>query len=362
MAVEKASLDVIVQPPERFMFASQPDTQVSCLIIVLLRGLFMSVYKEDNSMNTHKVSIGIDVSKHHLDVYSEAQKKNLRFDNSTSGIKRLRAFIQAQPSLWRIVLEPSGGYEQQVFSTLVSERYPVSLVPAQWVRSFARASGLSAKTDRIDAQLLANYGSTMDPCVNQSLNALHAKLQSLIDRRAQIVEMIRSEGNRLEKSPSKEIIKWINVHLETLKQQLSEIEKVIKETLNDEHYKAIMNILTEVPGIGVTTAATLLATLPELGKLSKKKIARMVGIAPITKESGTFKGQAHIGGGRTKARGSLYMATLTAARYNPVIKQFYESLRGKGKKAKVALIACMHKLLGILNARLLRYFEGLPVY
>lgn len=313
-------------------------------------------------MNNNKTSIGIDVSKHHLDVYSESEKKSLRFDNSAAGIERVCAFIQMHSSLWRIVLEPSGGYEQRVFSALVSKGYPISLVPPQWVRSFARASGLYAKTDRIDAQLLARYGSIMNPEVSQSFSFLHEKLQSLIDRRSQIIEMKKSERNRLEKTPSEEITKLIKEHLEALNQQLLKVEELIKETLSKEQYREILKVLTEVRGVGLITAATLLATLPELGKLSKKKITRMVGIAPMTRESGTFKGQAHIGGGRAKTRCSLYMATVPAIKFNPVIKQFYQSLKERGKKPKVALVACMHKLLGILNARLYRYFNGLPVY
>jgi transposase len=248
-------------------------------------------------MNSHKFSIGIDVSKHHLDVYSEAQKKNHRFDNTASGISCLQEFLQTHPPIWRIVLEPSGGYEQSVFSALVSKGYPVSLVPGQRVRSFAKALGLGAKTDWIDSQLLTYYGSTMNPKANASLNPLQEKLKSLIDRRSQILDMIKAEGNRLEKNPLEEIVQWIQEHLESLKQQLLKIEKSIKTILNEKHYQEIVKILISVPGVGVTTAATLLATLPELGKLSKKKISRMVGIAPLTRESGTFKGQAYISGG-----------------------------------------------------------------
>lgn len=313
-------------------------------------------------MNSHKFSIGIDVSKHHLDIYSEAQKKNYRFDNSVSGIVSLQEFFQKHPPIWRIVLEPSGGYEQPVFSALTSKGYPISLVLGQRVRSFAKALGLGAKTDQIDSQLLACYGSMTNPRTNSSLNPLHEKLKCLIDRRSQILEMIKAEGNRLEKNPSEEIVKWIQEHLESLNQQFLGVGKAIKAILDEKHYQEIVKVLIAVPGIGVTTAATLLATLPELGKLSKKKISRMVGVAPLTRESGTFKGQAYINGGRIKARCSLYMATLTALRCNHPIKQFYESLKNKGKRAKVAIVACMHKLLGILNARLYRHLNGLPVY
>lgn len=180
-------------------------------------------------------------------------------------------------SLWHIVLEPSGGYEQRVFPALVSKEYPINLVPPQWVRSFAKASGLYAKIDRIDARLLASYGSIMNPDLSQSFSFLHEKLQSLIDRRSQIIEMKKSERNRLEKNPGEEITKLIKEHLEALNQQLLKVEELIKKTLNKEQYREVLKVLTEVRGVGLITAATLLATLPELGKLSKKKITRMVG-------------------------------------------------------------------------------------
>ncbi|MBT3601754.1 MAG: IS110 family transposase [Candidatus Latescibacteria bacterium] len=293
--------------------------------------------------------IGIDVSKSRLDVCSTHSEAAWDFENSDLGHRSLiRKLKRLHPVL--IVLEASGGYEALVANALYQAKLPVVVVNARRVRYFAKAKGVLAKTDRIDAKVLADFAQAVRPEIRPFPDEEVQKLATLTMRRRQLVSMITSEENRLA-SASILIQAQIKEHVAWLKQQLKQLDKDLTQTITKSPlFEDHNNLLQSVPGVGKTTSATLLAQLPELGNLSHKKIAALVGVAPFNDDSGTHKGKRRIWGGRSSVRSALYMATLAATRFNPVIQAFFKRLRQAGKPAKVALTACMRKLLIILNA------------
>lgn len=293
--------------------------------------------------------VGIDVSKHFLDVYIRPSGEASRHPNTEQGIASLVEYLQAlQPEL--VVLEATGGMEVAVAVALSSVNIGVAIVNPRQVRDFAKATGKLAKTDAIDAAVLAHFADAIRPQVRSLPDIQTRELGELVTRRRQVVEMITAEKARL--APMTGAMQQdITAHIEWLQQRLHDLDKQLQTLIRQTPaWCERVDLLKSVPGVGDVLSNTLLVELPELGCLSHKQISNLVGLAPINRDSGQMRGKRTIWGGRAQVRAVLYMGTLVAVRFNPVLKQFYERLRHKGKPAKVALTACMHKLLIILNA------------
>jgi transposase len=324
------------------------------LLFVLLIGFYITVPKKEYSMTNLHHSIGIDVSKMQLDIFDERNQRSMSFPNTSQGISLFVKYLENKIHLpiWRIVLEPSGGYENDILTELVLTQYPVTLVHAKRIRDFAKATGCLEKSDKLDAKILARYGSLFSPNIVASSSLEHKELKALVLRRRSLVDMITAETNMLDKNRPESVVKTILELLNKLKSLVKEVEEKIKEILKSKALLVQYTLLKNVSGVGPATASTLLALLPELGHLSGSKIAKLVGLAPIVKESGSYKGKRRIQGGRAAVRKVLYMATLVAIKHNLIIRKFYERLSGKGKKPKVAIVACMRKMLVILNGKM----------
>ena len=297
------------------------------------------------------VFVGIDVAKAQVDVACRPEGEGFSAPNDEPGIARLVERVQRlQPQL--IVLEATGGLEVPLTGALAAAGLPVVVANPRQVRDFARATGQLAKTDRLDAQILAQFAATVRPTPRPLPEAHTQELAALLTRRRQLIDMLTAEKNRLS-SARKPVRKGIAAHITWLERRLSEADDEISTTIrNSPVWREQDNLLQSTPGVGPVLSTTLLASLPELGTLDRKQIAALVGVAPFARESGAWRGQRRVRGGRAPVRVALYMSTLVAARYNPVIKTFYRRLRDAGKPAKVALTACMRKLLTILNAML----------
>ena len=299
------------------------------------------------------VFIGIDVSSQTLEVASSAQAKTWQASNDAHGIESLCSQLTALgPAL--VVLEATGGYEFEAACALQAAGLPTAVVNPRMARDFARAMGALAKTDALDARMLAAFARVLhqhperERFVKPLADAQLQQLQALVLRRRQIVQMLTGERQRLRIShaaarPSIERV------IEFLKQELGDSDTEVAAHVQ-HHHAQLAQALTSVPGIGAASVAVLLAELPELGKLDRRRVAALVGVAPLNRDSGQMRGQRSIWGGRAQVRRTLYMATLTAVRYNPVLKPYYEHLLAAGKRKKVALVACMRKLLTMLNA------------
>jgi transposase len=298
-----------------------------------------------------KVFVGVDVSKDRLDVAIGTQKDITTFANDQSGVdslvKKLKR-IDAQLT----VFESTGGYELLAASCLAEAGLAVVIVNPRQVRNFAKATGILAKTDAIDARLIAHFAEAVKPEVRQLKDRQTSELTAFVTRRRQIIEMIVAERNRLRLA-NKRNQKDIEEHIRWLKKRLDKIETDIGKMIQSSPiWRCKDDILQSVPGIGPVTSASLICDLPELGVLSPKKIAMLAGLAPLNCDSGMFKGRRRIWGGRASVRSGLYMATMAAIRCNPAIKEFYQRLTAAGKCHKVAATACMRKLLIIANAML----------
>jgi transposase len=292
--------------------------------------------------------IGIDVSKRCLDVCVRPDMQQFQEANTEKGIASLvKRVRELEPAL--VVLEATAGMEAMVAAELAAEHVPVAVNPRQ-VRSFARATGKLAKTDSIDASVLAHFADAVRPQV-RPLPDMHAKqFSELVGRRRQLVEMIVAEKARLAGICGVALAD-IKAHIAWLGKRLKRLDRELESAVaNSPIWQAKSELLKSVPGVGDVLSLTLIAGLPELGTLSGKQIANLVGVAPINRDSGSMRGRQSIWGGRAQVRCVLYMATLVAVRHNPIIKTFYERLRAHGKPPKVALTASMRKLLVILNA------------
>ena len=299
-------------------------------------------------MTPQKTWVGIDVCKAFLDVQVLPQGLTLQMPNSTSGIEQLIEQLQPLAPI-SIVLEATGGLERQVMERLQSANLPISRVNPRQVRGLATGLG-KAKTDALDAIVLATFAQLVKPRVQPHVDVHAQQLSDLVRRRQQLVAMQVAEKNRLSSAPTTVQVD-IREHLQQIQQRIESLNgqiQTLAQTQQDWQRKN--TILNSVKGIGKVTSNLCLAELPELGKLSEKQIARLVGVAPLNHDSGKHKGKRRIAGGRTSVRCGLYMATLVATRHNPVIRAFYQKLLERGKLKKVALIACMRKLLIILNA------------
>ena len=294
-----------------------------------------------------QVFVGVDVSKRYLDVaFPEGIE---RVSNEPEGVsalaERLREFAAAL-----VVLEATGGYETGLVLALQRVNVPAAVVNPRQARDFARAHGRLAKTDAIDARVLARFGEVMRPAPLPPIDASREALAGLVSRRRQLVEALIAERNHLEHATAV-VIAWIEQHIAMLRDQLAQVDAAIAATVEADRALAHrQTILTSLDGVGPATAAVLLAELPELGRIEHKQLSALIGVAPINHDSGQFRGQRHIAGGRASVRCALYMATLSAVRHNRTLHLFYQRLRGNGKPAKVALVAAMRKLATILNA------------
>ncbi len=293
--------------------------------------------------------IGIDISRDYLEVAFSTQNDTQAYLNTPEGIRQLVADL-ATEVVALIVLEASGGYEQTLFQQLQAANLTVALVNPTRVRRFAAAIGQLAKTDRIDAQVLAQFAKILQPKAQEPKPKLEQQLKRRLARRRQLVDMITAEKNRLSTADA-ESRKDIRRHLAWLEQELAALEEQIaKLAQTDPTYQQRIEHFDSAPGVGLVTATTLTVDVPELGHLNRQKITALVGLAPFNRDSGKHRGKRHTFGGRGHVRSALYMATLSATRCNPVIRTFYQRLLANGKEKKVALTACMRKLLTILNA------------
>jgi transposase len=295
------------------------------------------------------VFVGIDVSKANLDVAMRPTGESWQESNELEGISRLvEKMGQASPIL--IILEATGGYEAACASALAVAGLPVAVINPRQARDFAKSLGRLAKTDRIDAGVLARFGEAVRPEPRKLSDEQTVQLQALMVRRRQLLEMMVAEKNRVSLSHTTVRPRLIE-HIAWLENELSDIDKDLREQLQKSPiWREKDDLLRSVPGVGAVTSTTLLAELPELGQLNRKKIAALVGVAPYNCDSGKMHGKRAIWGGRAAVRTALYMATLSATRYNSVIRAHYKHLKDEGKSSKVALVACMRKLLTILNA------------
>jgi len=300
-------------------------------------------------MNTSYPHLGIDVSKHELEVAVHGQRRTGRFANDAEGISRLVArIVEHQPAL--VTLEATGGYERPLVMALHEAQLPVAVVNPRQVRDYAKALGLLAKTDQIDACVIARFGHDVQPRCQEKPDENRAKRAELAARRRQLIKMRNAESNRLKQTFDPAVAESIRQIIASLDQQIKQIEKQQHEALAaDKQAQRQAKVLQSVDGVGRVTAQTLINELPELGRASRASISALVGVAPFNQDSGKMRGQRSIRGGRANVRNVLYMATLTAIRCNPVIRQHYQQLIARGKKFKVAMTACMHKLLIHLN-------------
>jgi len=301
-------------------------------------------------MTGSPVYVGIDVAKDHIDLAVRPTGESWSCPIADPDLSQLVTRLQGLgPTL--IVLEATGGYEVPVVSALATADLPVVVVNPRQVRDFAKALGILAKTDAIDAAVLALFGERVQPAVRPLPDeALHA-LTALVARRRQLVEMLVAERQRRAQMKDSVVRRDISQHIRWLERRLTQTTRDIGGVLEaTPAWRVTDNLLQSAPGIGPHTAAVLIAELPELGQLSRRQIAALVGVAPFNHDSGTFAGSRHIWGGRVTVRGALYMAALVATRFNPVIRRFYLRLLAAGKRKKVALVAAMRKLLTILNA------------
>ena len=304
------------------------------------------------------VCIGIDVAKATLDVAADPPEAfaatTVSHDEAGSAalVQRLRAL---GPSLGLVVLEATGGLEAPLVAALAAAGLPVVQVNPRQLRDFARATGRLAKTDALDARVLAHFGATVRPPIRTLPDAATRELDALLTRRRQLVDMLTAEKNRLGTATStgapRRVLSQLRDHIRWLETRVAQSDGDLRDQLRlSPIWRAKDDLLRSVPGVGPVVSATLLATLPELGTLGRKQLASLVGVAPLNRDSGVFRGRRTVWGGRATTRAALYMATLAATRFNPVIRTHYTHLVAAGKPKKVALVACMRKLLIILNA------------
>lgn len=293
--------------------------------------------------------VGIDVSKASLEVAVRPAGESWSAANTPEGIAPvIQRLAQLHPIL--VVVESTGGLERLLVAELCFAHLPVALVNPGRVRDFAKSTGELAKTDKLDAAVLAHFAEAVKPAVVLLPSEQEQVLSALMTRRRQLVEMLTAEKNHLLSTPSK-TRNWVERNIASLKQQLTELNQEIDDFIkHDPAFRDKEQILRSAPGVGPITAAILLSHLPELGKLDRKKIAALVGVAPFNRDSGPKSGKRQVKGGRTAVRAVLYMATVCAVRFNPVLNAFYSRLLQHGKPKKVALVACMRKLLTFLNA------------
>jgi transposase len=293
--------------------------------------------------------LGIDVSKEWIDARMLPGEQSWKVSTLPD---QLQLWIDRLPrGITLAVMEASGGLEMPIAAALSNAGIPVAIVNPKQIRAFATAMGKRAKTDALDAQVIARFGDLLRPAPRPLPSEIRALLNELVTRRRQLIETGVAEQNRLSSMRSIQTRQSIEAHLRWLKVQVKEIEKQLEELIKKSPtWMVNSKLLTSVPGVGPITSCIMLAALPELGKLSHREISSLVGLAPVPRESGKWRGKRFIRGGRADVRSAMYMCILSAIRYNPIINVFYIHLLAAGKDKKVAMVACMHKLLIILNA------------
>ena len=300
----------------------------------------------------HSHFVGIDVSKAHLDVHVRPTAEAFRVSHDEAGISALIERLgPTAPAV--IVLEATGGYEVTVAATLASAGLPVAVVNPRQVRDFARATGQLAKTDTLDARVIALFAEAVRPAPRPVPDEQAQALRELIARRRQLVDMLGAEQNRRRLLHDRRLQRHVDAHIAWLEEALRRLDRDLTTLIRSTPvWRETEDLLRSVPGIGPVTACTLIADLPELGRLDRRRIAALAGLAPFARDSGAFRGRRMIGGGRAHIRRVLYMATLTAIKHNPAIRAFYLRLVAAGRPGKLALTAAMRKLLTVLNAML----------
>ena len=294
--------------------------------------------------------VGIDVSKDRLDAHIRPSGEAFAVARDGEGLEKLVERLAAL-DVSLVVVEAAGGFETTAAAALAGAGLPLAVVNPRQIRDFARALGRLAKTDAIDAEVIALFAEKIRPEARPLASPEARALGELVARRRQIVEMIGMEANRRRQAAAKRLVKKIDRHLAFLEKELAEVDADIDAGVRaSPAWREKEELLASVPGVGPVTARTLIAELPELGQLNRRKLAALVGVAPFNRDSGAWRGHRRIGGGRTSVRNALYMAALAAARCNPVIRAAYQRLVARGRPKKVALVACIRRLLTILNA------------
>lgn len=302
------------------------------------------------STSVEPVHVGIDVAKARLDVCLLPSGRGFAFDNDPAGIARLIELLRQQPRVACCLLEATGRYERRCAADLMEAGFPVAVVNPRQARDFARSLGRLAKTDRIDAATLAEFAKLGHARLSEKTPENAAALNDLVTRRRQVTAMLASEKTRREGLSHKTALNSVDKVIRLLEQQREDLDRQIAKLIeSDDDWKNRRDLLASVPGVGTTTASQLVADLPELGKLNRQQIAALVGVAPLNHDSGTMRGRRSTFGGRATVRTGLYMATVCAMRFNPIIRPFARRLSAAGKAFKVVVIACMRKLVTILN-------------
>ena len=345
ITLRSGDAEIVGQPDRRWSFENSPNSRLS-------QHSVPSSYLQgrDTSMMTFESVIGIDVSKNKLDVADWPESFTSQATNDKTGHQQLIKKLP-QPKSCLVVIEATGRYEKAVALALVDAGYLVSVVNPRQVRDFAKALGILAKTDRIDARVIARFGEQVRPRALAQMHEKQDELDQLVTRRRQLIASRTAEKNRTGTVTAKVVRKSLQKIVDQLSKETrridSEIARLIK---SDEEWKGRSELLQSAPGVGEVTATTLIAEVPELGQLNRQKISALVGVAPFNRDSGQFRGRRTIFGGRRAVRSTLYMAALAARRCNPVIREFADRLEAQGKLPKVILVACMRKLLVILNS------------
>jgi len=297
----------------------------------------------------NKVCVGIDVSKEKLDVACSLKTQVRTFAYTKAGLRQLLSFLKTEaPEL--VCLEATGGWERELVAELHKHTWNVSVVNPRQIRDFARATNQLAKTDEIDARVIANFALLIKPRITKPLTVSQQTMRDLTSRRRQINKVLIQEKNRLATTFNKPIQRLIRKSITFHERELETVRKAQQKLIDDdEQAREKARIIHSVPGLGPATVATLISELPELGSLNRKQIARLIGVAPTNRDSGALRGKRTTGGGRVDIRNALYMPTIVAKTHNPKIKAFYDRLLANGKSKMVALIAAMRKLITILN-------------
>ena len=295
------------------------------------------------------INVGIDISKAHLDVAFRPSGERFRVANDDKGYAEIcKRLTKLRPQ--RVVVEPTGGYEQALVQAMVRAKLPIVVVNARQVRDFAKAAGRLAKTDQIDADVLAHFGEALQPEIRALPDDAHRQLEAFVNRRRQLVDMRTGEVKRKQTAPAA-VHPSIDVTIEFLTKQIDDIDRELRGLIRrTPAWREADDLLQSVPGVGPVVSSTLTALVPELGKLNRKQIASLVGVAPFNRDSGLGERKRVTWGGRAPVRAVLYMAASVARRFNPAIARFYDRLLAAGKPPGVALVACMRKLLTMLNA------------
>jgi transposase len=304
----------------------------------------------DNYMILPNIFVGIDISKKHLDVHFNPLNKSFRIENSAAGIEALLKNLSFY-KVNQIVCESSGGYEHLLIKTLRDAQYKVWHIDPKQIKAFVKSQGVKAKTDKIDAKMMALFASKNQPQYQQNNKSEQLEiLSALVRRRTDLTDIGAMEKKRLSHPSQMHCKKDIQDHINFIEKQIKELEKEIDKIIdNDDDLKKKSNLMQTMPGIGKVTASALISEMPELGVIPNKQAAALVGVVPYPQESGSYKGEAHIEGGRKMMRHILYMSCLSACKYNPKFKEFYQRLKNSGKKSKVAMVAVMRKMIEGIN-------------